>query len=211
MMVLVLEDDFEFFLVTFHWCQSSTTSLMICPNLNFLPLYLLHRCSLDVRVLLLHLGLIISTLENALANIHRDVFVLVSTLEIALSTIHRDVLVLLDVADVHQCSKVDFPYLLFLCVPSLWLPFIPFPLSFLHLESTLLGCERSFMHTSRFPEACVSERQISRVFWTIRNSRFPKFADQNHIRSSYFFLPRFTLESISHSPDFKGYLKNFVS
>ena len=24
--------------------------------------------------------------------------------------------------------------------------------------------ERSFIHTSRFPEACVSERQISRVF-----------------------------------------------
>ena len=32
-----------------------------------------------------------------------------STLEIALSNIHQDVLVLLNVADVHQCSKVDFP------------------------------------------------------------------------------------------------------
>ena len=69
--------------------------------------------------------------------------------------------------------------------------------------------ERSLVCASRFPEACVSERQISRVFWTIRNSRFPKFADQNHIRSSYFFLPRFTLESISYSPDFQGYLKKF--
>ena len=64
--------------------------------------------------------------------------------------------------------------------------------------------ERSFIHTSRFPEACVCEREISRVFWTIRNSRFPKFADQNHIRSSYFFHLRFTLESISYSPDFWG-------
>ena len=34
---------------------------------------------------------------------------IVSTLEIPLSNIHRDVLVLLEVADVHQCRKVDFP------------------------------------------------------------------------------------------------------
>ena len=40
---------------------------------------------------------------------------IISTLEIALANIHRDVLVLLEVADVHQCSKVDFRYLLFLC------------------------------------------------------------------------------------------------
>ena len=40
-----------------------------------------------------------------------------STLEIVLANNPRDVLVLLDVADVHQCSKVGFPYLCF-CVPS---------------------------------------------------------------------------------------------
>ena len=57
-----------------------------------------------------------------------NVLVLMSTLEIALVNILRDVLVLLDVADVHQCNKVDFPYLLF-CVFSLWPPFISFPLS----------------------------------------------------------------------------------
>ena len=34
---------------------------------------------------------------------------------IVLANILRDVLVLLDVADVHQCNKVNFPYLLFLC------------------------------------------------------------------------------------------------
>ena len=62
-----------------------------------------------------NLNFMISTLEIALANIHRDVLVLMSTLEIDLANILRDVLVLLDVADVHQCSKVDFPYLLFLC------------------------------------------------------------------------------------------------
>ena len=122
-----------------------------------------------------------------------------STLEIALANILRDVLVLLDVADVHQCSKVDFPYPLFLCVPSLWPPFTS--------GINIAWGERSFIHTSRFPEAYVSERQITRVFWTIRNSRFPKLADQNHIRSSYFFLPKFTLESISYSPDFEGLLE----
>ena len=55
----------------------------------------------------------ISTLEIALANILRDVLVLMSTLEIVLANIPRDVLELLDVADVHQCSKVDFPYCCF--------------------------------------------------------------------------------------------------
>ena len=38
-----------------------------------------------------------------------------STLDIALANIFPDVLVLLNVADVHQCNKVDFPYLLCLC------------------------------------------------------------------------------------------------
>ena len=100
------------------------------------------------------------------------------------------------------------------------LPFV-FVCLFYDLLSFLFHCrfafeinialdERSFVCASRFPRACVSERQISRVFWTLRNSRFPKFADQNHIRSNT-FRPKFTLESISYSPDFKGYLKNFVS
>ena len=92
--------------------------LMIVPIWAFLPLILLHRSPLEVRVQPLHLGLIISTLEIALSNILWNVLVLMSTLEIALANILRDVLVLLDVADVHQCNKVDFPYLLF-CVPSL--------------------------------------------------------------------------------------------
>ena len=71
---------------------------MIVRIFNFLPLFLLHRSSVEVRVQLLQLGLIISTLEIALANIPRNV------------------LVLLNVADVHQCGKkVDIPYLLFLC------------------------------------------------------------------------------------------------
>ena len=71
--------------------------------------------------------------------------------------------------------------------------------------------ERSFVFASRFLEACVSERQISRIFWTICNSRFPKFAELNNIRSSYFSLPKISLESILYSPDFEVYWKNLVS
>ena len=90
---------------------------MVVPNLNILAFFLLHRSSLEVRVPLFHLGLIISTLEIADPNIPRHVLVLMSTLEVALANIHQDVLVLLNVADVHQCSKVDFPYLLlFVCL-----------------------------------------------------------------------------------------------
>ena len=35
MMVLVMEDDFEFILATFHWCQSSTILLMTVPSFDF--------------------------------------------------------------------------------------------------------------------------------------------------------------------------------
>ena len=196
------------------WIHSRNISLMTtvnhfvngCTNQNFLPLFMLHRSPLEVRVQLLHLGLIISTLEIALTNIPRDVLVLMSTREIAPANILRDVLVLLNVADVHQCNKVDFLTFLLFCAF--------FMTSFHSAFSSRINIawsERSFIHTSRFPEACVSERQISRVFWTTRNSRFPKFADQNNIRSSYFFLPdshlrvscaprifRFTWRILSH-------------
>ena len=147
-----------------------------CTNLNCLPSFLLHRSFLEVRVPLIHLALIISTLEIALANIHWDV------------------LVLFDVADVHQCNKVDFPYLLFLCA-FFMTSFHSFSIVAFASAINIAWVERSFIHTSRFPEACVS----ARVLWAMRDSRFPKFADQNHIRSSYFFLPRFTLERISYS------------
>ena len=86
-----------------------------------------------------HLGLIISTLEIALANNHLDVLVLMSTLEIVLVNILRDVLVLFDVADIHQCSKVDFPCLLFLCA-FFMTSFHSFSIVvLLHFKSTLLG------------------------------------------------------------------------
>ena len=114
-------------------------------KLNFLPLLLLHRSPLEVRVQLLHLGLIIATLMIALANIPRDV------------------LVLLDVTDVHQYSKVDFPYYLFLCA-FLMTPFHSFSIVAFASRINTVWDERSFVCASRFPEACVSERQISRIF-----------------------------------------------
>ena len=61
---------------------------------------------------------------------------IISTLEIALANVPRDVLALLNVADVHQCNKVDFPCLLFLCA---------FPL---HMESSLLEMKDFFSHFS---------------------------------------------------------------
>ena len=67
-----------------------------CPNLNFLP----YSCF----IALMRLGLIISTLDIALAKIFRDGLVLMSTLEIVLANILQDVLVLLDVADATQLT-----------------------------------------------------------------------------------------------------------
>ena len=47
--------------------------------------------------------------------------------------------------DVHQCNKVDFPCCCFVFA-AVWLPFIPYPLLPLHLESTLLGV-KDILHT----------------------------------------------------------------
>ena len=55
----------------------------------------------------------VHTWDCSLANVHRDVLVLMFTLEIVSANILRDVPVLLNVADVYQCNKVNFPYLLF--------------------------------------------------------------------------------------------------
>ena len=98
-----------------------------------------------------------------------------------------------------QQSGLSLPFV-FVCFLHDLLSFL-FPLSPLHLESTLLGTKDLLFVVLGFLRRA-SLRQISRLFWTIRNSRFPKFADQNHIRSPYFFLPRFTLESISYFPEF---------
>ena len=107
-----------------------------CTHVKFLHSFLLHRSSLEIRVQLLHLGLMISTLEIALANVLRDVLVLMSTSDIVLENFLGNVLVLANVADVHQPSKMDFPHLLFLCA-FFMTSFHSF--SILHLDSTLLG------------------------------------------------------------------------
>ena len=97
------------------------------------------------------------------------------------------------------------------CVPSSWPPFIPFPLSPLHLESILLEMKDLLFMLLGFPRhASLRGRspECSEPYVTLDPS---KFADQNHIRSSYFFLPRFSLESTPYSAVFQVYLKNCLS
>ena len=75
---------------------------------------------------------------------------IISNLENALANILRDVLVLLDVADVHQCNKVDFPYLLFLCA-FFMTSFDSFSIVVLHLNSTWLGVKDLLFVLLDFP------------------------------------------------------------
>ena len=91
---------------------------------------------------------------------------------IALSNSPREWTNVSELIDVHQCNKVGLSLLLF-CV----LPLYDFLSFLIHCclcfwNQHCLGWE-IFCTYSRFPEACVSERQISRIVWTIRNSRFP--------------------------------------
>ena len=106
-------------------------------------------------------------------------------------------------------NATKWTFLAVLCA-AVWRPFTPCPLLPLHLESTLLGVkDLSFIVLGVPPEASVSERQISRIVWSIRNSRFPnihiffvcrppasvgtpeiRWADQHP--EYIFFLPRFT-------------------
>ena len=216
MMVLVVEYDFEFILATFRSWQPSTTSWMIVPIKIFIISTLeiaLANIPWDVLVLMSTLEIalanipwdvlvLMSTLEIALANIPWDVLVLESTLEIALANTLRDVLVLLNVADVHQCSKSGLSLPSVFCVPSLWPPFIPFPLSPFHLELTLLDMKDLLFVLLGFPKHAVSERQISRVFWTIRNSRFLEVRwTEQHSEVHTSFFPSSHLR-VSRTPDF---------
>ena len=72
--------------------------------------------------------------------------------------------------------------------------------------------EISFICASRFPEACVTERQISRIFWTLRNSRFLKSSLNRKtfgVHTSLF--PCSHLRVSCTPPILRVYLKNFVS
>ena len=103
-----------------------------------------------------------------------------------------------------NATKWTFPYLLFFYVPSLRPPFIPFPLSFLHLKSTLLGLKDLLFIVLGFPRhASLRDRspESSEPYVTL-NSRSSLIRTTFGVHS-YFFLPRFTLESISYSPDFQ--------
>ena len=116
-----------------------------CPNLNFLPSFLLHRSSLEVRVQLFHLSLIISTLEIALANILRDVLVLWMWRMSMNAT---------------MWTFLVFSFLCAFFVTS----FHSFSIVAFASGINISWNERSFVCASRFPEACVSEREISRIF-----------------------------------------------
>ena len=155
MVVLVLEDDFEFTLATFPWWQPWTTSLMFVPMLIFN----------------------MATLEVALANNHRDLLVLMSPLEIALANI----LVMYSYYWMWRMSnkwcKMDFPYRFFVCLLYDLLAIVP--LSPFHLDSTLLGMKDLLFvllgfprHPSlrdRSPES--SEPYVTLEYLVLRNLR----------------------------------------
>ena len=89
--------------------------------------------------------------------------------------------------------------------------------------------ERSFIHTSRFPEASISERHISRIVWTILNSRSPNIhilflctppafvctpeirRAEQHLKFVLLFFPSSHLRVSRTSRIFRVYLKNLVS
>ena len=186
MMVNVLEYEFEFFLATSHWWQPSTALLMIVPISIFFP----HSCFID----LLCPGCTRTYVHTWDCSCEHSPG--------CTRTFGR--------GGCPSMQQSGLSLLLFLCA------FFMTSFHFVSIVAFASGIniawnERSFVFASRFPEACVSEKQISRIFWTICNSWFPKFAELNNIRNSYFFLLRFSLESILYSPDFEVYLNNFVS
>ena len=90
---------------------------------------------------------------------------------------------------VFVCLLYDLLSFLFHCRLCIWNQYC---LKWKVFLFVLLGFPRHACLRDRSPES--SEPHV-----TLDSS---KFAEQNNIRSSYFFLPRFSLESISYSPDF---------
>ena len=162
-----------------------------CPTCNFLPSFLLHRSSLEVRVQLFHLGLIISTLEIALANIFRDVPVL------------------LDEADVHQCNKINFPCLL-LCA-FFTTSFHSFHSIVAFASGINVAWGKIFCLCQCFPKhASLKDRSSeSSAPYVTLHFRSSLNRTTFGVRTSCF--PRFSHESILYSLDFKVYLKILVS
>ena len=76
-----------------------------------------------------------------------------------------------ELMDVHQCNKVDFPCCCFVC--RCMTSFHSLSTAAFVSRINIAWGERSFIHTCRFPEASVSERQISRIVWTFVTLGFP--------------------------------------
>ena len=168
MMVLVLEDDFEFILVTFHWWQ--TTSLKIVPIKIFCPYSCIDRSSLEVRVQLLRSGVSVGNVFSA-----------------STSTAFENILVL-----AWGCSCEHFPG----CTRTLGCSVMPFPLSlniwkssllgFKDLLCVLLGFPRHASLRDRSPESSepyvtlVPESALIRTTFGVHNSFFPG----SHLRVS---------------------------
>ena len=134
-----------------------------------------------------------------------------------LSNTSRECTCTCELTDVHQCIKVDFP-----CCCFVWLSITSFH-SFSNAAFAsginIAWGERSFAHSFGFPrQSSLKDRSpaLSEPFVTLgfpisifclcvhlpHLCVHPRFAEQNNIRSLYFFLPKFSLESISYSPSF---------
>ena len=101
-MVLALGDDFEFVLAIFHWDRSPTFLLMIVPIPTFLPLFLPSSITSFP-----HLRLLLETFTGMYSYFCPHLRLFLRTFSWMYAY--------LDMADVHQCSKVDFPYCCFVC------------------------------------------------------------------------------------------------
>ena len=75
----------------------------------------------------------------------------------------------------------------------------------------LLGVQDLSLILQSFPKHASLRDRISRVFWTIRNSRIPEVRWSEPQSEFILLSSQVTLESISYSPGFEVYLKKFVS
>ena len=117
-------------------------------------------------------------------------------------------------------NATKWTFLVVVLCAAVRLPFIPCPLRPLHLESILLGVKDLLFTLLGFPRhASLKDRspELSEPFVTLgfpisifhlcvhhpHSCEHQRFAEQINIRSLYFFLPGFSLESISYSPGFR--------
>ena len=115
-----------------------------------------------------------------------------------------------ELADVHLCNKMDFPYLL-LCVPLYDI------LAFL-VHCCLSIWNQHCLAWKIFPRHASLKDRSPELFepfvtldfpisifclcgYTLHSCEHPRFAEQINIWSWYFLLPKFTLSSISYFPN----------